>query len=68
MRLLDIGCGGGFLCEPMTRLGANVTGIDASEQTIEIAKSHAKMVGLNIDYRFSTVEASQKPENSLMWF
>lgn len=60
VRLLDIGCGGGLLCEPMTRLGANVTGIDASEQTIEIAKSHAKMVGLNIDYRFSTVEALAK--------
>ncbi|MCH7630849.1 MAG: 3-demethylubiquinone-9 3-O-methyltransferase, partial [Proteobacteria bacterium] len=42
LKVLDIGCGGGLLCEPMTRLGAAVTGIDASEKNIQIAPLHAK--------------------------
>ena len=50
MSILDIGCGGGLLCEPLKRLGANVTGIDASKNNIEIAKIHAKEMGLNINY------------------
>ena len=49
-RVLDIGCGGGLLSEPMRRLGANVTGIDASNKNIEVAKLHAKEMNLNIDY------------------
>ncbi len=50
VKILDIGCGGGLLSEPMSRLGAEVTGIDASEKNIKIAKSHAKKNGLNIKY------------------
>jgi len=49
-KILDIGCGGGLLSEPMCRLGANVTGIDASEKNINIAKHHAKKGNLNINY------------------
>ena len=48
--VLDIGCGGGLLCEPMRRLGAAVTGIDAGQEAIEIAKAHAQQSGLDIDY------------------
>ncbi len=51
LTLLDIGCGGGLLCEPMARLGAAVTGIDAGEETIRIAKQHTRENGLDIDYR-----------------
>ena len=51
LRLLDIGCGGGLLCEPMARLGASVTGIDAAERNIEVARSHAATGALDIDYR-----------------
>ena len=50
IKLLDIGCGGGLLSEPMSRLGADVTGIDASEKNIQIAKLHAKKNNLNIRY------------------
>lgn len=57
LRMLDIGCGGGLLCEPMTRMGATVVGADASETNIEIAKIHAEQSGLEIDYRAETSEA-----------
>lgn len=57
LRLLDIGCGGGLLCEPMCRLGANVTGADASEKNIRTASVHAAEQGLDIDYRAETAEA-----------
>jgi len=50
LKFLDIGCGGGLISEPMCRLGAEVTGIDASLKNIEIAKLHAKKNGLKIDY------------------
>lgn len=56
LRLLDIGCGGGLLSEPMTRLGASVTGVDASEASIPIARHHAAQSGLNIEYRHGTTE------------
>lgn len=56
LRLLDIGCGGGLLSEPMARLGFSVTGVDASEKNVGAAKAHADMVGLDIDYRASTAE------------
>jgi 2-polyprenyl-6-hydroxyphenyl methylase/3-demethylubiquinone-9 3-methyltransferase len=55
-RLLDIGCGGGLLAEPMARLGAAVTGIDAVERNIAVARRHADEVGLAIDYRVETAE------------
>ena len=54
--MLDIGCGGGLLCEPLTRLGAQVTGLDPSERNITIAALHAKEAGLRIDYRAMTAE------------
>jgi 2-polyprenyl-6-hydroxyphenyl methylase/3-demethylubiquinone-9 3-methyltransferase len=57
LRLLDIGCGGGLLCEPMARLGADVLGADASATNIEVAKLHAAQSGLSIDYRATTSEA-----------
>ena len=50
LKILDIGCGGGLLCEPLSRLGASMTGIDASKNNIEIAKLHSKEMGLNIKY------------------
>jgi 2-polyprenyl-6-hydroxyphenyl methylase/3-demethylubiquinone-9 3-methyltransferase len=57
VRLLDIGCGGGLLCEPLTRLGAQVVGIDAAERNIEVARLHALQSALEIDYRATTAEA-----------
>ena len=56
VNILDIGCGGGLLAEPMQRLGANVTGIDASIKNIKIAKLHAKKNKLNINYFCSSPE------------
>jgi len=56
INILDIGCGGGLLSEPMTRLGANVTGIDASNKNISIAKLHAKKNNLKINYFCSSPE------------
>ena len=50
LKILDIGCGGGLLCEPLTRLGATMTGIDASNDNIEVAKLHSKEMSLNIKY------------------
>ena len=50
LSILDIGCGGGLISEPMARLGANVTGIDASEKNINVAKLHSKKNGLKINY------------------
>jgi len=57
LRILDVGCGGGLLCEPLARLGATVTGIDAAERNIAIARLHAEQSGLDIDYRATTSEA-----------
>ena len=57
LRLLDIGCGGGLLSEPMARLGATVVGADAAERNIPVAQVHAEQSGLNIDYRHTTAEA-----------
>jgi 2-polyprenyl-6-hydroxyphenyl methylase/3-demethylubiquinone-9 3-methyltransferase len=56
INILDIGCGGGLLSEPMRRLGANVTGIDASSKNINIAKLHAKKNKLKINYLCSSPE------------
>ncbi len=50
LEILDIGCGGGLLCEPLTRLGAKMTGIDVSKNNINVAKLHSKKMGLNIKY------------------
>jgi 2-polyprenyl-6-hydroxyphenyl methylase/3-demethylubiquinone-9 3-methyltransferase len=57
LRILDIGCGGGLLSEPMARMGADVLGADASEKNIGIAKAHAAGSGVPVDYRAVTAEA-----------
>jgi len=57
LRVLDIGCGGGLLCEPLARLGARVVGVDPSERNIAVARHHAAQSGLAIDYRSTTAEA-----------
>ncbi|WP_422917842.1 bifunctional 2-polyprenyl-6-hydroxyphenol methylase/3-demethylubiquinol 3-O-methyltransferase UbiG [Salipiger thiooxidans] len=57
LRIVDIGCGGGLLCEPMARLGAEVVGVDAAERNIPVAQLHADQSGLEIDYRHTTAEA-----------
>ncbi|MCB1388612.1 MAG: bifunctional 2-polyprenyl-6-hydroxyphenol methylase/3-demethylubiquinol 3-O-methyltransferase UbiG [Rhodobacteraceae bacterium] len=56
LRLLDIGCGGGLLSEPMARLGAEVVGADAAARNIPVAQVHAEQSGLGIDYRHTTAE------------
>ena len=55
-KLLDIGCGGGLLCEPLARIGADVTGIDASEKNIKVASLHAEKSNLDINYINTTAE------------
>ncbi len=57
LRILDIGCGGGLLSEPMARLGATVIGADAAPRNIPVARLHAEQSGLQIDYRYTTAEA-----------
>ena len=56
LRILDIGCGGGLLCEPMARLGATVIGADAAARNIPVARLHAEQSKLDIDYRHTTAE------------
>ena len=56
LRILDIGCGGGLVCEPMARLGAAVTGVDAAEANVKTASVHAQEQGLGIDYRHGVAE------------
>ena len=56
LRILDIGCGGGLLSEPMARLGAEVVGADAAPRNIPVAQVHAEQSGLTIDYRHTTAE------------
>ena len=56
LRILDIGCGGGLLSEPMARLGADVVGADAAPRNIPVAQLHAEGAGLKIDYRHTTAE------------
>ncbi len=56
LRILDIGCGGGLLSEPMARLGAEVVGVDAAERNVPVASLHADEQGLSIDFRHATAE------------
>ena len=62
LKILDIGCGGGLISEPMTRLGADVTGIDASEKNIQVASIHAKKNNLKINYLTASPEQIKKYE------
>ena len=62
LNILDIGCGGGLISEPMSRLGAKVTGIDASEKNIKIAELHSKKNNLNINYLHTSPENLNEPE------
>ena len=63
LRILDIGCGGGLISEPMARLGGSVTGIDASEKNIKIAKIHSKKNNLEIKYLNKSPEQMNEKEN-----
>ncbi len=56
LEILDVGCGGGLICEPLCRLGAKVSGIDASDRNVAIAANHAERGGLDIDYRHAAAE------------
>lgn len=58
LAVLDAGCGGGLVAEPMARMGARVTGLDAGDETLKAAKAHAAEQGLDIDYRHETVETA----------
>ena len=57
MSALDVGCGAGLLCEPLARMGASVTGVDAAPENIEAAKAHSALSGLAIDYRAGEIAA-----------
>ena len=63
IRLLDIGCGGGLIAEPMAQLGAHISAIDASEKNIAVAKLHAQQSDLDINYQCTTAEALAKEGN-----
>lgn len=56
LRVLDIGCGGGLLCEPLARMGADVVGVDPAPGNVDVARLHAEQSGLEIDYRATTAE------------
>lgn len=61
LKILDVGCGGGLVCEPLSRLGAEMTGLDADANAIEAAKTHAAQNGLSIDYRcMDAVDLNEK--------
>ncbi len=60
MNILDIGCGGGLVCEPVARLGGNITGIDADAAAIDVARDHAADSGLKIDYQVKAAEEIKK--------
>ena len=58
-RVLDVGCGAGLLCEPLARLGAHVTGVDAAQENITAAAAHAKAMGLDITYHHGDIAAME---------
>lgn len=65
-RALDVGCGAGLLCEPLARLGASVTGVDAAPENIEAARAHAEAMGLDIDYRHGELAQLDLPAFDLV--
>jgi 2-polyprenyl-6-hydroxyphenyl methylase/3-demethylubiquinone-9 3-methyltransferase len=62
LHILDVGCGGGLVCEPLAKAGATVVGVDVSEMSIEVAKSHAIKSGLNIEYRHEHAQHTSKTD------
>ncbi|MCK6418195.1 MAG: bifunctional 2-polyprenyl-6-hydroxyphenol methylase/3-demethylubiquinol 3-O-methyltransferase UbiG [Alphaproteobacteria bacterium] len=66
LKILDIGCGGGLVCEPLARLGASVTGVDADAQAIRVARNHAKAQGLAIDYIRGDLRACKRPYDIIL--
>ena len=65
-RALDVGCGAGLLCEPLARLGAQVTGVDAASESITVARAHAEAMGLGIDYRSGELAELGLPQFDLL--
>ena len=65
VNILDVGCGGGLLCEPLARLDANVTGIDADKKSLNVAISHAKDENLSINYTHLTLEDIIKAKKNM---
>lgn len=65
-RALDVGCGAGLVCEPLARLGAAVTGLDATPANIDVARAHAEKAGFAIDYRAGAIEALEEPPFDLI--
>jgi len=65
-RALDIGCGAGLVAEPLARLGGQVTAVDAAPENIEVARDHARAMGLDVDYRNCGVEALEEPPFDLI--
>ena len=64
LRVLDIGCGGGLLSEPVARMGADVVAVDPVAKNVETAKAHARMSGVEVDYRVTTAEALAEADES----
>ena len=64
INIIDVGCGGGLLCEPLSRLGAEVTGIDAGKKNIDVAKRHSKEKDVSVDYKKCLPEDVVKDGNT----
>ena len=66
LSVLDVGCGGGLLSEPLARMGGKVTGIDATEELVNSAQSHAAASGVDVDYRVATAEEVKGPFDAVI--
>lgn len=66
LSILDLGCGGGLLSEPLARMGAKVTGIDATAESVDVARTHAEAMGLDIDYRPGTADDLDSPFDAVI--
>ncbi|MEK9942983.1 MAG: bifunctional 2-polyprenyl-6-hydroxyphenol methylase/3-demethylubiquinol 3-O-methyltransferase UbiG [Gammaproteobacteria bacterium] len=64
IKILDVGCGGGLICEPLALLGATVVGVDATSRNIDFAKRHARQAGISIDYRHGTAQSAVSPDEN----
>ena len=65
--ILDLGCGGGLVCEPLARLGANITGVDFVKQNIIAAKKHAKKSNTNIEYLHQDINSLKLKKNMMLY-